>query len=99
MESRSHGFGLYAGITIETSGGCGEVTSKRPLSDGFCLNATRAILGQYTQGGGSPMAYDSNFLWGAAISAHQVEGAFEGGENGDWYRFEHTPGNVLNGDT
>ncbi len=43
--------------------------------------------------------YDSQFLWGAAISAHQVEGAFEGGENSDWYQFEHTPGNVLNGDT
>lgn len=44
------------------------------------------------------MAYHAGFLWGAAISAHQVEGKFDGGENGDWFRFEHMPGNVLNGD-
>jgi beta-glucosidase len=43
--------------------------------------------------------YDASFLWGAAISAHQVEGVSGGGEKSDWYEFEHTPGNILNGDT
>ncbi len=43
--------------------------------------------------------YESAFLWGAAISAHQAEGVFGGGENSDWYQFEHAPGKILNGDT
>jgi beta-glucosidase len=39
-------------------------------------------------------AYPAGFLWGAAISAHQTEGLMGGGENGDWYSFEHS---LLNG--
>jgi hypothetical protein len=43
--------------------------------------------------------YPDSFIWGAAISAHQTEGAFDGGENGDWYQFEHqTPSPISNGD-
>jgi beta-glucosidase len=38
--------------------------------------------------------YPSTFLWGAAMSAHQVEGLTGGGQNADWYPFEHTPGNI-----
>jgi beta-glucosidase len=34
-------------------------------------------------------SYPDTFIWGAAISAHQTEGVFDGGENGDWYQFEH----------
>src|SRR5437763_113393 len=52
-----------------------------------------AVLGQQR----SP-SYGPNFLWGAATSAHQVEGILGGGQNSDWYLFEHTPGNILNGD-
>src|SRR5687768_8799595 len=55
---------------------------------------------------GSPSAwaqgrrpYGPEFLWGAAISAHQVEGVTGGGQNSDWWLFEHTSGNILNGDT
>lgn len=33
--------------------------------------------------------FPSGFLWGAATSAHQVEG---GNVNSDWWRFEHQPG-------
>ncbi|MDZ4676323.1 MAG: family 1 glycosylhydrolase, partial [Oligoflexia bacterium] len=33
--------------------------------------------------------YPKSFLWGAAFSAHQTEGVTGGGENGDWYQFEH----------
>lgn len=33
--------------------------------------------------------YPADFLWGVAFSAHQTEGLAGGGENGDWYRFEH----------
>lgn len=38
--------------------------------------------------------YPPGFLWGAAMSAHQVEGLSGGGQNVDWYPFEHTPGNI-----
>lgn len=34
-------------------------------------------------------SYPRSFLWGAAFSAHQTEGAEGGGEAGDWYAFEH----------
>jgi len=43
-------------------------------------------------------SYPSDFVWGAATSAHQAEGIFEGGENGDWYTFEHQPGSIFNDD-
>ncbi len=45
------------------------------------------------------MKYEPEFLWGAAISADQVEGVSAGGENGDWYQFEHTDHHIQNGDT
>jgi beta-glucosidase len=38
--------------------------------------------------------YPSTCLWGAPMSAHQVEGLTDGGQNADWYPFEHTPGNI-----
>jgi beta-glucosidase len=34
-------------------------------------------------------AYPRNFEWGSALSAHQTEGVTGGGENSDWYAFEH----------
>ena len=33
------------------------------------------------------------------MSAHQVEGLTGGGENADWYTFEHTPGHTYHNDT
>jgi beta-glucosidase len=42
----------------------------------------------------SPNHYPKAFIWGAALSAHQAEGAFGGGENGDWYAYEHQTGGV-----
>ena len=43
--------------------------------------------------------YPKNFLWGAALSAHQAEGLSGGGENGNWYKFEHSlKPNIENGD-
>src|SRR5579871_5478195 len=51
----------------------------------------------------SPPPYPRTFLWGAAFSAHQTEGAEGGGEAGDWYRFEHETRNgkptIAGGDT
>src|SRR3954470_3406350 len=43
--------------------------------------------------------YPSNFLWGTAMSAHQVEGLAGGGEDADWHAFEHTLGHTYNNDT
>lgn len=47
-------------------------------------------------------SYSPDFLWGAAFSAHQTEGKVGGGENGDWYQFEHPwlwPSPITNHDT
>jgi beta-glucosidase len=41
-----------------------------------------------------PLAFPAGFLWGAATSAHQVEG---GNTGNDWWRFEHLPGVIAGG--
>jgi beta-glucosidase len=45
--------------------------------------------------------FPDNFLWGAATSACQIEGAWNLDGKGEsiWDRFGHTPGRVFNGDT
>lgn len=40
-------------------------------------------------------SFPDGFLWGAATSAHQVEGD---NRNNQWWRFEQEPGRILNGD-
>jgi beta-glucosidase len=46
-------------------------------------------------------SFPENFIWGAATSSHQIEGAWNLDGKGEsiWDRFSHTPGKVHNGDT
>ncbi len=48
-----------------------------------------------------PLAFPPNFLWGAATSGYQIEGAPAADGKGPsiWDRFTHTPGKIFNGDT
>ncbi|MEU9990373.1 GH1 family beta-glucosidase [Streptomyces sp. NPDC048045] len=49
----------------------------------------------------SPVAFPAAFLWGAATSAYQIEGAVrEGGRTPSiWDTFSHTPGRTAGGET
>ncbi|MFI7241379.1 GH1 family beta-glucosidase [Streptomyces qinglanensis] len=49
----------------------------------------------------APLRFPSGFLWGAATSAYQIEGAVrEGGRTPSiWDTYSHTPGRVAGGDT
>jgi beta-glucosidase len=48
-----------------------------------------------------PDVFPSDFLWGAATSAYQIEGSplADGAGASIWHRFSHTPGRTANGDT
>ena len=49
----------------------------------------------------SQIKFPKDFLWGAATSSYQIEGAWNADGKGEsiWDRFSHTPGKVKNGDT
>jgi beta-glucosidase len=48
-----------------------------------------------------PAPFPEQFLWGAAVSAYQVEGSplADGAGQSIWHRFSHTPGCVRDGET
>ncbi|MFT3769649.1 MAG: glycoside hydrolase family 1 protein [Minicystis sp.] len=77
-----HGRGLLA-----ASGAAYRDRRRMPLSS--IINHLLTRIRRAFSGAPASPPYPRSFLWGAAFSAHQTEGRAGGGENGDWYRFEH----------
>jgi beta-glucosidase len=48
-----------------------------------------------------PALFPTDFLWGAATSAYQIEGSplADGAGPSIWHEFAHTPGRTRDGDT
>lgn len=68
--------------------------------DRFLLLGMEALLFCAATSASAATPYPQGFLWGAAWSAHQTEGLGGGGENGDWYAFEHSsPSPIAGGAT
>src|SRR3954447_2842106 len=91
----------FAGLT--PCPGCGQLNNRSLMrfllaspALVFSLLLPSVVAGQSPSG---QVRYSPKFLWGVATSAHQTEGLTGGGVNADWYAFEHTPGNIRNGDT
>ncbi len=57
--------------------------------------------GQVAEARGSTPPFPSDFLWGAATSAYQIEGSplADGAGPSIWHRFSHTPGHVARDET
>ncbi len=89
--------GLAAGLPAGLFSACSQPSHAAHGAGSATLSTSHQSRSNPT----SEIQFPSNFFWGTATAAYQIEGACNKDGKGEsiWDRFTHTPGKIKNGDT